>query len=684
MFNIKPEVLSPAGSAEALEAAVRSGADAVYLGSKQFSARRNAENFDNEELKAAAEYCRIRGVKTYLALNIMIKDDELSDALSLAEYAQDIGIDAVIVQDLGLALAIHKALPDLELHASTQMSVHSPAALSALKDMGFSRVVVSREMSGKFLREFCEKAKKLGIETEAFVHGALCMSVSGQCLLSAMLGERSGNRGLCAGPCRLPFKAPGGTGYDLSLKDLSLLEHINELSDMGVASLKIEGRMKRPEYIAAATAACRSAVDTSLVPEELSKTLGGVFSRSGFTSGYFTRKLGKDMFGIRTKDDVTASKETFSYLHGLYRAERQNVPISISAQFRQNEPLKLTVCDGVNTVNVSGDIPASAQNKAASIEAVKQSLEKLGGTPYFAKKTEITLDSGLFISNAQLNSLRREAVNSLNLKRAKAHEREKSVYKPCFADKKSVGFPKIIAAFNDVSNIPQVLSGVEALMLPAEKTYEKLPEGLPLIADIPRWSEDEKKLSERLEELKKQGFSAAVCHNLSVVAIAQKAGLEVIAGAGLNICNSHSLGVISSLGAKAAFISAEARLSDIAKMQTDIKKGIFAFGRLPLMTVKNCPLKNGRSCDKCDKKGSVTDRKDISFPIRCRGDHAELLNSADIYLADRLSELSELDFIMLSFYDESPEEVIGIIESYKKGASAPQGCTRGLYYRGVI
>lgn len=679
------EVLSPAGSKESLIAAVRSGADAVYLGSKHFSARRNAENFDNSGLEEAVKYCKARGVKVYLALNITVKNSELQNALELARFAHSIGVDAVIIQDIGLASLIHKCCPDLPLHASTQMTVHSPAALSLLKAAGFSRVVVSREMSGQALETFCAKASKLGIETEVFVHGALCMCVSGQCLLSAVLGERSGNRGLCAGPCRLPFKVSGGTGYDLSLKDLSLLDHIKTLEKMGVASLKIEGRMKRPEYIAAATAACRSAVDTGLVPEELSKTLGGVFSRSGFTDGYFTDKLGRDMFGIRTKDDVSASKETFSFLHGLYRTERQSVGVDISAVIKADKRVTLTVSDGVNSVTVSADEPSPALNKAADAESVGASLSKLGGTPFYARNIDVSLDDGLFMSNAVLNALRREAVEALQNKRvALPYVKINDVTLPCGGNSDS-RTPKIIACFDDISSIPEDLSGVAAVMLPSSiRPTDKLPQNIPLIAELPRWCEDDERICNKLSELKERGFKAVMGSTLSSLENAKRAGLAFIGGAGLNITNSESLAVMGKMGASAVTVSAELELSSIKRLGTDVKKGIFAYGRMPLMVFKNCPLKNGRSCAECDKKGVITDRLGISFPIRCRGDHSELLNSAYTYLADNIDELRGLDFILLSFTDEKSDRVRKIIDSYISGGKTPENSTRGLYKRGVI
>ena len=314
------EILAPAGGMESIYPAVRMGADAVYLGAEQFSARAGAQNFSRQELKEAVEYCHIRNVRVYLAVNTLLRDPELKTALSLAEYAASLPVDGFIVQDVGFASLLREAAPKIRLHASTQMSVHTPAGAAALYDAGFSRVVLSRELS---LEEIKEIYNASPIELEVFVHGALCMSVSGQCYFSAMLGSRSGNRGQCAQPCRLPFSVEGGTGYDLSLKDYSIVSRLKELEAAGVTSAKIEGRMKRPEYVAAATAVCRYAADGKKIPEELAQKMEAVFSRSGFTQGYLTGELGRGMFGIRQKENVeAATSDVLKELRQLYKDEK--------------------------------------------------------------------------------------------------------------------------------------------------------------------------------------------------------------------------------------------------------------------------------------------------------------------------------------------------------------------------
>ena len=679
-FN--PEVLSPVGSPESLAAAVRSGADAVYIGAKQFSARRNADNFDDNDIIDTVRYCHIRGVKVYLALNIMIKQSELQAAFDVALTAYKCGVDAIIISDLGLASLIHKHIPNLQLHASTQMTVHSPSCLPMLKDLGFTRVVVSREMSKTELEDFCKVAKEVGIEVEVFVHGALCMSVSGQCLLSSILGARSGNRGLCAGPCRLPFKAQNGMGYDLSLKDLCLYEYINELKDMGVASLKIEGRMKRPEYVSAATAACRQAVDNGFIDPQLFKTLQDVFSRSGFTDGYYNGALGRDMFGIRTKDDVIAAGDTYSYLHELYRAERQSIGIKMCAEVIKDKPMSLAITDGINTVTVSGDVPQAAKNKSVEKKGVIDNLTKLGNTPYYCEDISVKLDDGLFVAASALNALRREVVEQLNTKRARIVINEYTL--PSFDSISYLnGKKQFISRFSCVEQIPEKLGNIKSIILPYECELPHI-DGVEIIAELPRYIGNEAIVIKRLEHLKKQGITTAYCGNLSAVAIAKSLGFKVVGATGLNANNNETLKTLKQIGVDVAMLSAEISLKEINKINSEIQLGVFAYGRLPLMLTRNCPIKNGKTCAECDKKGTLIDRKGIEFPIMCRSGYSEMLNSAPLYMGDRLSEIPNVDFLVLYFTNETQNEADNIIKMYNN-AEKPKGeHTRNLYYRDLI
>lgn len=681
----KPELLSPVGSREMLEAAVLSGADAVYLGAKEFSARRNAENFDIESLCNAVKYCHIRGVKIYLTLNIIIKENELDDALETATLAYNAGIDGVIIADLGLAKVLSQALPDLPLHASTQVSVHSPSALKPLKKLGFSRVVVARELSFSQLKEICEEAKRLDLEIEAFVHGALCMCLSGQCLLSAFLGSRSGNRGLCAGPCRLPFAVENGTGYDLSLKDLSLLSYAEKLAKIGVSSFKIEGRMKRPEYVAAATAAFRKAIDENIIDTALEETLQKVFSRSGFTSGYFENRLGKDMFGIRTKEDVLSAGDAFPLIHELYRKERSNVKVYISGEFKQNSPMLVRFSDSENEVVIKGDIPENAKNKAVTKEDIAKNLLKLGSTPYFATKCEIAVDDGLFIPASIVNSLRREACEGLDKLRAEKSIKNKTTVLPNRESSSLVkGKQKVYIRISNSEQLPDDFASIDAVIFPIECAPDFSKIDAELIADIPRGISSEATIKKLLTGIKEKGIKTVLCGNLAAISIAKDLGFKIIADATMNIINSFATDCIKELGGSEVILSNEITLNSAKNLDSSLPLGLNVYGHTPLMLFKNCPIKNGKNCDVCDKKGYITDRKNIDFPIRCRLGFSEMFNSVPTYLADRKDEYSFLDFIVLHFTIEEKEQVKQIIEAYKKALPPKAKHTRGLFYKGSI
>ena len=677
------EILSPAGNMDALVAAVRSGADAVYLGLKDFSARRNADNFTREQLHAAVEYCHIRDVKVYLTINTMIKESEMSAAVESVVYAYGSGVDAFIVSDLGLISVLHTILPQADLHASTQMTVHSPAAIKPLKNLGIKRIVLAREMSKNEIKDFCAEAKKEDIEVEVFVHGALCMCVSGQCLLSSMLGGRSGNRGLCAGPCRLEFSAAGSGRNDLSLKDLSLIDYLNELESMGVSSAKIEGRMKRPEYVAAATAACRCALDGK-VDDKLNAAIKDVFSRSGFTDGYYTSKLGGEMFGIRTKDDVLSSKDALSFIHTLYRSERQSVEIKFTAKIKKGERIKITVSDSAGrSATVYGEIPDTAQTKATDEETVTAALSKLGGTPYFAKNTTVTVDEGLFVSAAALNSVRREAIEKLSSLRSEVKIRQKAEYVPHKTAAKTHSRTKIYARFSDTNQLPCDLPGVDGVILPFECDFSALPKNTVKIADLPRYITDERRITKRLSELKAAGVTAAYCGNIQAIKLAKDTGFKIIASNGLNCANSETLSALSLIGVDEVILSAEVNIEAAKTLSGGVPTGIFAYGRLPLMLTRNCPIKNAKNCRECQKNSVLKDRKGVMFPVRCRQNYSEVLNSTPICLADKQGDLSSFDFMLLYFTDETPQAAKEIISGYKEGLKLPDNFTRGLYYKNL-
>jgi len=403
-----PELLCPAGSPDALDAAIDGGADAVYFGGAAFNARMNAKNFGGDALRSAVLRAHTFGVKTYLTLNTLVTDRELPAFVDTAREALRVGVDALIVADLGGAAAIKQAIPSAELHASTQASGHNAAIGHELARLGFSRMVVARETSAEDIRTI---VKNSPIEIEVFIHGALCVSHSGQCLFSSLVGGRSGNRGECAQPCRLPYACPHAkgkaqNGYPLSLKDLSLAQHVPELIEMGVASLKIEGRMKSPEYVRDTARVWRKLLDErrAATPAEL-RELASIFSRGGFTDGYYTKKIDNRMLGIRSEEDKSNSRNREEFT-GITR----RVPVRMHAAVKADQPILLSISNGTHSVTVTGDVPMPAQNAPLSKEIAERNLTKLGGTLYSVGAFSIDLDEGLMLPLSRLNDLRRRAL----------------------------------------------------------------------------------------------------------------------------------------------------------------------------------------------------------------------------------------------------------------------------------
>lgn len=685
----KIELLSPAGSKEALIPAIRMGADAVYLGSKEFSARRNAENFSRDELKEAVEYCHIRGAKVYLTINTLIKDKEMDAAIDLARYAASINIDALIVQDLGFASILRHCAPDLRLHASTQMSVHTPAGVRLLEDMGFSRVVLARELSKAEIIEIRESSK---IELEVFVHGALCMSVSGQCYFSSMLGGRSGNRGLCAQPCRLPFKVDGGTGHDLSLKDLSLVDYIDELSNIGVNSVKIEGRMKRPEYVAAAVNAYRKAID-GIKKEENIDLLKSVFSRSGFTDGYYTNKRGISMFGTRSKEDVvSATNEVFSKLHQMYKSENQNIPINFDIKIKRDLPIELKVYDEEgNSSDLKGIIPEISVNRDIDRDRCVKQLKKTGQTPFFVKNISCEIDNGLSVPISYINSLRRNAIKQLEEKRKIRSPISFSTdYKESVENnyKRFDTKPKIRARFPNC-DVPEDFKICEMIYVPLNSKKEDLisliERGFNLCIEIPRvFFGKEKEVINLLKDAKSIGIEHVWAGNIGAVKIALDLNFKVHGGFSLNLMNSYSIRWAEDLGIQDVETSFEMTLDQISSLKGNIKRGIIAYGRLPLMITRNCPAINAnKSCTSCKGVSKLIDRKSIEFPMMCNFGCTEILNSVPLYMGNRVREIKDVDFLILRFTVENSVESGENFKVFNERKNQNNGITRGLYYRDV-
>lgn len=666
---MKFEILAPAGSMESLIAGVRSGANAIYLGGKMFNARRNAGNFDNEELKNAVEYCHKRGVKVYLTLNIVVSDDELESTYDTVKHALSVGIDAFIIQDIGVAKMIKEHFPQARLHGSTQMSIMSPTGAQYAKELGFSRIVLPREMS---LDEIKEIKESTDLELELFVHGALCMSVSGQCYLSSMLGSRSGNRGLCAQPCRLPFTAKEDKKEcALSLKDLSLIEHLNELD--GITSLKIEGRMKRPEYVSASVTAVKKAIDGTYTSTD-SFNLRSVFSRSGFTDGYLTNKLGKDMFGTRQKEDVISANDVLKTISHSYDNENPLLPMDMQFICKKDTPCTLTATALNKTITITGVTPEIAINKPMTAEGLEQRLAKLGGTQFYANKIDIELDEGLIIPVSKINELRRKAVEEIET--LEQITVEAKPYKKIAAVKKN-SIPYLTASFKEASQIPDK-HPFKTVFIPMNSSLEDFVDNRAGVV-LPRGLFGmENQIKARLEKLKKAGVTKALCGNLGSYHMAEEMGFEVFGDFGLNIYNSES-----AVQIKNPILSFELTLEQANKINAE-NTGIIVYGHVPLMITRNCPIKSSIGCYECNKEGKLTDRKDYEFRVLC-SDYpcVEILNPVPIYMLDRMNEI-KTDFAHFYFSTETVKDVENIINMYTAGQKPNFKYTRGLYQRGTL
>lgn len=678
------EILAPAGGYDALVAAVRCGANAVYLGGKALNARRNASNFSDEELREAVAYCHARNVKVYLTLNTLVADSELETAYDAIECACNSHADALILQDIGLVSLVRQVCPDMPMHASTQMSVQSIEGVRELEKMGFARVVLPRELSES---EIAAIAAKTDMELEYFVHGALCMCVSGQCLMSSVLGGRSGNRGLCAQPCRLPFGINGKGGNTLSLKDLSLVDELRRLEAAGVCSFKIEGRMKRPEYVAAAVTACKNSLN-NINDYNINEALRAVFSRSGFTKGYFEGKLGKDMFGVRRKEDVEGAAPVLSSLARLYDGEKPLLPADMELKFKRSEPLTLKVSACGKTAAVTGDIPSEAVNKAVTEEELRDRLAKCGGTQFFAGDISIDLDDGLNAPASAINRLRRQALTELDGELAKGRDipftRTERFTAPHRAERM-----KLHARFFSEASVPDSLDGLARVILPIETSPETLKRvldsGAQAAVEIPSavFSNADKYVK-KLTELKENGLSLAWACGLDGVGVARRAGLRFACGFGMNIFNSVSVSEAAALGAEDCLLSCEVSLAQAAHIGGKLPRGLMIYGRIPLMMTRNCPVATKLTCAECGGRSYLLDRMGVRFPVRCKNGCSFVLNSRPLWLADKLNDIRNVDYGLLWFTDESKEECTRVISDYRRGG-APQGeFTRGLYYKGVL
>ena len=692
------ELLAPAGSMEALRAAVCNGADAVYLGADTFNARINARNFSAADLQEAVVYCHVRGVKVHLTLNTLVLDREMPRAAELIRLAASCGVDAFIVQDLGVVSLCRQLAPDVPIHASTQMSIHSLEGVLEAAALGCSRVVLARELPAEEIAHICKKSP---VEIEVFVHGALCMCYSGQCYLSSVIGRRSGNRGQCAQPCRLPYGYGRfeSTRYPLSLKDNCLAGELDELRRMGVASIKIEGRMKRPEYVAIVTRAYRTVLNGGkLTPSDLQE-LETAFSRQGFTDGYFRGQTGSDMFGRRQEGEDTA--DLFASARATYeQGEPQRIGVRFYAMIRRGEPAQLAVEDpDGNLCRTRGSVPEQAVYRSLTPQDLEQQLKKTGGTPYLCTAVRSSLDPDLMLPASAINAMRRDVIAELTAKRGRAAPARLNAYDEPPRYDGIAGEPQLTIAVRTAGQITSRMLSMKptVLYVPLSELAEHpdLPQRVSvetqLAAILPRviWSGELAPVARQLRTVYEMGVRQVLAGNLGQLHIARAAGFAVRGDFGLNIVNSRAMRYLREQGLDSQLLSFELTLPQIRDISKAVPAELLIYGRLPLMLMENCVMKNRTGICAC-QTGTVrlVDRVGEEFPIvkdpgTCRN---VLLNGKKLYLLDKKDALRGMGLwaLRLQFTTENPGEIDKVLMDYQGRAVFDAGSyTRGLYSRGV-
>ena len=688
------ELLSPAGSRASLEAAVQSGADAVYMGFGAFNARRNAKNFTDEEFADAVAYCHLRGVRVFLTLNTLLTDRELPQAAETLRKASDMGVDAVLIQDWGALTLAQTVAPDLPIHASTQMSLFTAGGARWAEGLGMERVVLARELSREDIARVC---RSCGAEIEVFVHGALCMCYSGQCTMSALIGQRSGNRGACAQPCRLPYgvNGPCRGQYPLSLKDANLSAHLQELEQLGVACLKLEGRMKRPEYVAVVTAVYRRLLDEGRGPtEEEARALYDAFSRSGFTDGYYRHRKGPAMFGTRP-EAAPEPKELFAQARQLYEnGEHKQIPITLRADLRAGQPFTLTAGDGTHTVTVAGAVPEAARTRELTAQDVAERLKKTGGTVFRCETVHVTADPGLMLSAAAINGARRDVLEALAQART-ALPRRRTLPTPELpaCETADAPVPRLTCSIARTEQLTAALAEQAAVIY---VPIELLPEigryhgKAALCAVLPRvWRDgDEAGFRKILETA--PSLSAVTVGNAGHMAIVEGLPLAKRGDFGLNVFNSRAVAFWQGQGLDSVTLSFELRHQQIREIRKYLPCEAIVYGRLPLMITENCMIGNAGGCrgDKrlCQGDNYLTDRTGARFPLLGQyGCRCEVENSRVLFLADKPEwRQAGLAYARLRFTTETPAQCDAVLRQYLgESGDVPEDFTRGLFYRGV-
>ena len=690
------ELLAPAGSMDALRAAVQNGANAVYLGCGPFNARQSAKNFTPQTLKDAVKYCHIRGVEVHLTLNTLVSDKEIPQLTEMIRHAASCCVDAFIVQDLGVVQLCRQIAPHIAIHGSTQMTVHSLPGVQLCAAMGLKRVVLSRELSREEIRYICSHSP---IEIEVFAHGALCMCYSGQCYMSAMIGGRSGNRGRCAQPCRQSYGYHHWEGkYPLSLKDNCLVHYLQELEEMGVASIKLEGRMKKPEYVATVTAVYRKALDEANVTPSMMDALMTAFNRQGFTDGYYTGRINRKMFGIR--EDTKEDPQWLQAARNSYEAgETQLVDLAFRGVVSvDGSSLTATDPEG-RTCTVTGPIPELARSVPLTGQALAQRIAKTGGTPYRCVEVRTHVDPGLTISAAAVNAMRRDVLNQLTALRARREDHPIRKPAPIAHFKGPKGIPGLTIQVTTREQLTPKLVNTETTMLYVpihilmqdSKLLQTLAHRGRVAAVLPRIVHDGElpKIQHDMTVLNELGIRDVLVGNLGLMIPAREAGMRIHGDFGLNIYNSAAMNVLRDWELASATVSFEMTLPQIRDMSKAVNAELIAYGRLPMMVTEHCLIKNRTGECSCQNTSTkLTDKTGAEFPIIKDGNNCRsvLLNGKKLSWLDRQDDLAKLGLwaVRLYFTTENTREVDRVLNDYLDPQPFdPGACTRGLYLRGV-
>lgn len=721
------ELLSPAGSREAAIAAINAGADAIYIGGNLFGARAFAKNPGEEDLISIIEYAHIHGSRVYLTVNTLLKSDEINEMLfGYLKAYYDNGLDGVIVQDLGVFLYLKEHFPGLELHCSTQMTISDLTGARFMKEKGADRVVLSRELSLDEIKEITAN----GIETECFIHGALCYCYSGQCLMSSIFGGRSGNRGRCAQPCRLPYDVSGKKKYILSPKDLCTIDFLPELIDAGIYSFKIEGRMKRAEYTAAVTSIYRKYIDLVLSGEEYKvdpadfDVLLKAGNRGGFTDGYYKAHNGANMISVNKPDYDTGDEAFFKAFEDRFVDKEKKEKISGKVILQKDKPAFLEVSLGSHTVSAEGDMVSPAVNAPLDKERVDKQLRKTGDTPFEFDNLDIEMEGDIFIPMGALNSLRREALSKL----------QEEILSGYYPKEKSSARPKMTDESSSKPGRMERDNSIEG----CENSFTVYIENLDLLDTVLKWEvsriyidssclvsgnkgEDiiinlgpARKVSKKVKESGKEAFLAMphifrkdiresfegnareladifdgfLIRNIDQLGFFREAGLNtrLISDYRLYGTNVEAAHFLKENGVEALCAPVELNVKELAANE-GLYEEILSYGHIPLMISAQCIRNTISGCNRRNDLIEFKDRYKKSIFARsvCNYCYSVIYNGTPMYLSDSLGKLQKagIHAFRLEFTKESPAEAEAVYTLFKAGKVPEGDFTRGHFTRGV-